>query len=162
MANELAGTLQQADRIRQRCAVKEPTFTREVNTLTYPKGASPRHYHRNRHSRSRLRIFASLKPLMRDCSQFTSMLFHPRIDGGMAFDNTVESQQLLSSSLHFRFRIRLRGTPTRGTKGIGPDNRAPVHPITLRFRNHLSLEFEFASAGYAGTTVSNRASVHVQ
>ena len=28
--------------------------------------------------------------------------------------------------------------------------------------NHPSLEFEFASAGYAGTTVSNRASVHVQ
>ncbi len=27
-----------------------------------------------------------LKPLMRDGSQFTAMLFHPRIDGGIAFD----------------------------------------------------------------------------
>jgi hypothetical protein len=37
-----------------------------------------------------------LKPLMRDGSQFTSMFFHPRIDGAIAFDSTVESQQFLS------------------------------------------------------------------
>src|SRR6202035_3705612 len=37
-----------------------------------------------------------LKPLMRDGSQFTSMLFHPRIDGGVAFESTVESQQFRS------------------------------------------------------------------
>jgi len=36
-----------------------------------------------------------LKPLMRDGSQFTCMLFHPRIDGGIALDCPVESQQLL-------------------------------------------------------------------
>ncbi len=34
-----------------------------------------------------------LKPLARDGSQFTFMLFHPRIDGGIAFDSTVESQE---------------------------------------------------------------------
>jgi hypothetical protein len=33
-----------------------------------------------------------LKPLMRDGSQFTSMLFHPRIDGGIAFHSAAESQ----------------------------------------------------------------------
>jgi hypothetical protein len=37
-----------------------------------------------------------LKPLMRDGSQFTSMLFHPRIDGGITLDSAVESQQFRS------------------------------------------------------------------
>jgi hypothetical protein len=32
-----------------------------------------------------------LKPLMRDSSQFTCMLVHPRIDGGIALDSAVES-----------------------------------------------------------------------
>ena len=35
-----------------------------------------------------------LKPLMRDGSQFTFMLLHPRIDGGIVFDSAVESQQV--------------------------------------------------------------------
>src|SRR5580693_6723901 len=35
-----------------------------------------------------------LKPLMRDRSQLTCMLIDPRIDGGIAFDSTIESQQL--------------------------------------------------------------------
>jgi hypothetical protein len=34
-----------------------------------------------------------LKPPMRDGSQFTRMLFHPRIDGGIPLDSAVESQQ---------------------------------------------------------------------
>src|ERR1700674_2129511 len=37
-----------------------------------------------------------LKPLMRDGSQFTCMLFHPRIDGGVPLDSAVESQQFRS------------------------------------------------------------------
>src|SRR5213595_2689865 len=37
-----------------------------------------------------------LKPLMRDGSQFTGMLFHPRIDGGVSLDSAVESQQFCS------------------------------------------------------------------
>jgi hypothetical protein len=36
------------------------------------------------------------KPLMRDGSQFTCMLFHPRIDGGIALDSAVESQEFRS------------------------------------------------------------------
>jgi len=39
-----------------------------------------------------------LKPLMRDGSQFTCMLFHPRIDGGIPLDSAVESQQVRSHS----------------------------------------------------------------
>src|SRR5450755_397319 len=37
-----------------------------------------------------------LKPLMRDGSQSTCMLFHPRIDGGIPLDSAVESQQFRS------------------------------------------------------------------
>ena len=37
-----------------------------------------------------------LEPLARDGSQFTSMLIHPRINGGIAFDSTVDSQQFRS------------------------------------------------------------------
>jgi hypothetical protein len=40
-----------------------------------------------------------LKPLMRDGSQSTCVLFHPRIDGGVALHSAVESQQ-------FRFHRR--------------------------------------------------------
>jgi hypothetical protein len=34
-----------------------------------------------------------LKPLMRDRSQCTGMLFHPRIDGWIPLHGAVESQQ---------------------------------------------------------------------
>jgi hypothetical protein len=40
-----------------------------------------------------------LKPPMRDGSQFTCMLFHPRID--VSLDGTVESQQFRSHQLYF-------------------------------------------------------------
>ena len=46
-----------------------------------------------------------LEPLMRDGSQFTAMLFHPRIDGGVSLDSAVESQQFCfhrRSTLCFR------------------------------------------------------------
>jgi hypothetical protein len=43
-----------------------------------------------------------LKPLLRDGSQFTCMLFHPRINGGIPFDSSVESQP---------FRSHRRSTP---------------------------------------------------
>jgi len=33
-----------------------------------------------------------LKPLMRDGSQCTGMLFHPRVDGGIPLDSAVEAQ----------------------------------------------------------------------
>src|SRR5882757_2411317 len=59
-----------------------------------------------------------LKPLLRDGSQFTFMLFHPRIDGGIAFDSSVESQQLLSHRRSiFAFGSMLRGTLREERKG---------------------------------------------
>jgi uncharacterized Zn-finger protein len=42
-----------------------------------------------------------VKPLMCDGSQFTCMLFHPRIDGGVLGDSAVEAQQFCSHRLIF-------------------------------------------------------------
>jgi len=62
--------------------------------------------------------------LLRDGSQFTSMLIHPGIDGGIAFDSTVESQQFLSHRHSiFAFWVYVTWHPPRGTKGIGPQKR---------------------------------------
>jgi hypothetical protein len=46
-----------------------------------------------------------LKPLMRDRSQFTYMLFHPRIDGWIPLDSAVESQQFGSHRYSTFFEI---------------------------------------------------------
>ena len=48
-----------------------------------------------------------LKPLLRDGSQITGMLFHPRIDGGIALDSAVESQQFRSHR-HGALKVSLR------------------------------------------------------
>jgi len=50
-------------------------------------------------------ISHDVKPLMRDGCQFTCMLFHPRIDGGIPLDSPVESQQFRSLSLHLLHRV---------------------------------------------------------
>src|SRR5947209_9107852 len=96
MAHELAGALQQAGRIGQRCAVKEPhvyvrmeyegrvsqTCNRAAVMQKLPDFVPAFSHH--------------LKPLMRDGSQFTYVLFHARIDGGIPLDSAVESQQIRS------------------------------------------------------------------
>src|SRR5882724_4442006 len=100
MAHELAGALQQAGRIRQRCAVKK--------THVYVRGKYI-HVAEGRISQTcdwtavmqKLPDFVPalshhLKPVMRDGSQFTCMLFHPRIDGGIPLDSAIESQQFRS------------------------------------------------------------------
>jgi hypothetical protein len=50
-----------------------------------------------------------LKPLTRDGSQFTCMLFHPRIDGGIPLDSPVESQKFGS---HHRSTFGFRSIVT--------------------------------------------------
>jgi hypothetical protein len=60
------------------------------------------------------------------------MLIHPRIDGGIAFDRTVESQQFRSHRRPtFAFGSILSVTPARETKEIGPRRwprkRRPPH-----------------------------------
>src|SRR5262249_40082128 len=98
MAHELAGALQQAGRIRERCALKEPnvdvrgeyihiaerrisqTCNRTAVVHKLPDFVPALSHH--------------LKPLMRDRSQFARMLFQPRINGGIPLYSAVESQQL--------------------------------------------------------------------
>src|SRR5438128_4948315 len=100
MAHELAGALQQAGRIGQRCAVKEP----HVYVRSEYIDVAERHISQTCHRTAVLQKFPDfvpafshhLKPLMRDSSQFTCMLFHPRIDGGIPLDRAVESQQFRS------------------------------------------------------------------
>src|SRR5947209_5959869 len=100
MPHELAGALQQAGRIRQRCALKEPNV--------YVRGEYI-HVAEGRISQTcnwtaviqKLPDFVPalshhLKPPMRDGSQFTRVFFHPRIDGGIPLDSAVESQQFRS------------------------------------------------------------------
>jgi hypothetical protein len=100
MAHELAGALQQAGRIGQRCAVKEPHVYVRSEYIDVPEG-------RISQTCDRTAVMQELpdfvpafshhaKPLMRDGSQFACVLFHPRIDGGIALDSAVESQQFRS------------------------------------------------------------------
>src|SRR2546426_12133185 len=97
MAHELAGALQQVSRIRQRRAVEEPHVYVRMEYIDVAEGRISQTCNRTtvmQYLPDFVPAFSHhLKPLMRDGSQFTSMLIHPRIDGGIAFDSTVESQQ---------------------------------------------------------------------
>src|ERR1700691_3199344 len=105
MAQELARAFEQAGRVRQRRALKESHVYVRSEYIDVAEG---------RISQTCIRtavmqdlpdfvpaISHHLKPLMRDGSQFISMLRHPRIDSGITRDSAVESQQLL---LHYRKR----------------------------------------------------------
>src|ERR1700729_1050543 len=100
MAHELAGALQQLSRIRQRCAVKEPHVYVRIEYIDVAEGRISQTCNRVA-VMQKLPDFVPafshhLKPVLRDGSQFTGMLFHPRIDGGIPLDSAVESQQLRS------------------------------------------------------------------
>src|SRR6185312_3054678 len=100
MTHELAGALQQAGRIRQRCAVKESHVYVRGEYIDVAEGRIAQTCNRTavmQYLPDFVPAFSHhLKPLMRDGSQFATMLFHPRIDAGIAFDSTVESQQFRS------------------------------------------------------------------
>src|ERR1700726_2227825 len=100
MAHELAGALQQASGIRQRCAVKEPQFYVRSEYIDIAEERISQTCHRTAVMQKFPDFVPAfshhLKPLMQDGSQFTCMLFHPRIDGGIPLDSAVESQQFRS------------------------------------------------------------------
>src|SRR6201987_5443544 len=103
MAHELARALQQASRIRQRCPLKDSYVYVRREYVDVAKGRITQTCSRTA-VMQKLPDFVPafshhLKPPMRDGSQFTCMLFHPRIDGGIPLDSAVESQQ-------FRFHRR--------------------------------------------------------
>src|ERR1700694_2308623 len=108
MAHELAGALQQAGRIRQRCAMKEPHVYVRSEYIDVAEGRISQTCNRTA-VMQKLADFVPgfshhLKPLMRDGSQSTCMLFHPRIDSGIPLDSAVESQQFRS---HRRYTFLL-------------------------------------------------------
>src|SRR5438309_8675847 len=105
MAHELAGALQQVSRIRQRRAVEEPHVYVRMEYIDVAEGRISQTCNRAA-VMQKLPDFVPafshhLKPLMRDGSQFTCMLFHPRINGGIPLDGAVESQQLRSHRRDF-------------------------------------------------------------
>jgi hypothetical protein len=82
-----------------------------------------------------------LKPLMRDGSQFTCMLFHPRIDGGIPLDSAVESQQVRSHRRSpFCFRDQwLRCTLTFPSANPAMTAMVPPRPIvSIRYFRIIS------------------------
>src|SRR6202035_5333811 len=97
MAHELSCALQQAGRIRQRGAIKEPHVYVRSEYIDVAEGRISQTYNRTA-VMQKLPDFVPalshrLKPLLRNGSQFTRMLFHPRINGGIPFDSAIESQQ---------------------------------------------------------------------
>src|SRR6184192_3970596 len=83
MTHELAGTFQQAGRIRQRCALKEPHVYVRGEYIDVSEGRISQTGNRTAVMQQLPDFVAALphhlKPLMCDGSQFTGMLFHPGI-----------------------------------------------------------------------------------
>src|SRR5207248_11171569 len=107
--HELAGALQQVSGIRQPCTVKESHVYVRSEYIDVAEGRVSQTGHRAA-VMPKFPDFVSasshdLKPLMRDRSQFTCMLFDPRIDGGIPLDSAVESQQFRS---HHRYTFHFR------------------------------------------------------
>src|SRR5271168_5168271 len=100
MAHELAGALQQAGRVGQRCALKEPHVYVRSEYIDVAEGRISQTYNRTAVMQDLPNFVPAfshhLKPLMRDGSQFICMPFHPRIYGGVPLDSAVESQQFRS------------------------------------------------------------------
>jgi hypothetical protein len=100
MSHELAGALQQAGRIRQRCAVKEPHVYVRREYIDVAEGRISQTCNRTAVVQELPNFVPAfshrLKPLVRDGSEFTRVLFHPPIDGGIPLDGAVESQQFRS------------------------------------------------------------------
>src|SRR6202162_2332992 len=129
MAHELAGALQQVSGIRQRRAVKEPHVYVRMEYIDVAEGRISQTCYRAAVVQ-KLPDFVPalshhLKPVMRDGAQFTCMLFHPRIDGGIPLDSAVESQQFRShrcSTFFFR-DLRLRSLHEKDTGLSCPEER---------------------------------------
>ena len=96
MAHVLAIALQQAGRIGQRCAVKEPHVDVRGEYIDIAEGHISQTCNRSAVVQELADLVPALshhlKPLMRDGSQFSGMLFHPRIDVGIPQDRAVESE----------------------------------------------------------------------
>jgi hypothetical protein len=100
MTHELASALQQVGRIGQRRALKEPHIDVRSEYIDVAEGRISQTCDRTAVMQE-LSNFVSalshhLKPLLRDASQLTVMLFHPRVDGVTPFHSAIQSEQLRS------------------------------------------------------------------
>ena len=98
MAHEPAIAFQQSRRIRQRGPLKEAYVYVRSEYVDVAEGRISQTCDRTA-VMQKLADFVPafphhLKPPMRDGSQFSGMLFHPRINGGVPFHRAVESQQI--------------------------------------------------------------------
>ena len=98
MPHELAGTLQQARRIRKPCPLKEPHIYVRGEHIHVAEGCVSQT--RNRTAvMQKLPDFVPaishhLKPSTRNRSQLTGMLSHPRFNRGIPLHSAIESQQI--------------------------------------------------------------------
>src|SRR3981081_4735411 len=146
MAHELAGALQHVSRIRQRRAVKETHVYVRMEYIDVAEGRVSQTCNRAA-VMQKLPDFVPafshhLKPLMRDGSQFTCVLFHPRIDGGIPRHSAVELQQFRSHRRSTFFEIYGYVTPytrrplacraRRNDKGYFLSNARTLSGVTRR------------------------------
>lgn len=98
MAHEFAGALQHAGRIGQRRAVKESYVYVRSENIDVAEGRIAQTGNRTAVMQKLADFVAALshhlKPLLGDGSQFAGMRFHPGIDGGIALDGAVESEEV--------------------------------------------------------------------
>jgi hypothetical protein len=140
MAHELAGAVQQAGRIGERRTLEEPHIYMRSEYIDVAERRIAQTCDRTAGVQGLpdfVPAFAhDLKPLKRDGSQFTCMPFHPGIDGGIAFDSTIESQQFrfhrrshFASDLWLVFLNRINNIPiftlwiTRGSRLLSVSQR---------------------------------------
>src|SRR5579863_7455725 len=94
MAHELASALQQVRWIPQGYAVKEPHIYVRSEYIDVAEGRISQTCNRTAIMQELPDFVPAfshhLKPLMRDGPQSTGVLFHPRVDGGIALDSAVE------------------------------------------------------------------------
>src|SRR5580693_1307005 len=115
MAHEPTGALQQSGRVRQRCAIEESNVYVLGEHIDVAEGRVSQTCDRTAVMQELTNFVPAFshypKPLVREGSQFTRMFFHPRINGGIALDCSVEPQQLRSHrSIFFSRDLWLRTT----------------------------------------------------
>jgi len=141
MPHSLAGPLQQAGWIGQRCAQKEPDVDVRGEYIDVAEG----NIAQTRNRTAVMHEFADLvpafshrlKPPMRDGSQFSSVLIKPRIDAGIALHDAVESQQFrFHRRFIFAFGTILRDARPGGVPAKSARNHARHDPPATA-RPHL-------------------------
>jgi hypothetical protein len=154
MAHELAGALQQAGRIRQRCAVKEAHVhvRSEYNTLTYPKGASPIHATRqpsckiSRTSSPHFRITSShsraIAPNSPPCT-----FIHASMAGSRSTAPLNRSNSVLTVALLLLSGSMLRGSLPRNERNRSLETRMASATRQLRVVGNPSVTRRTAKDG---------------